>query len=778
MNAAGADPGTAARAGGEGADRAVERSPTRLLVLALLGVGVGALLHLAGVPTAARWTWAAVTGLVLAPAAWEVARALRRGETGVDVVAVLAMLGALALGELLAGAVIAVMLAGGTALERFAVARARRELTALCAAAPRVAHERVGEDVRTVPVEQVEPGARLLVKPGEVLPVDGILLSPSAVLDEAALTGEARPVEVVCGTPLRSGATNAGAPLELRATASAAESTYAGIVRLVSAAEASRAPFVRLANRYARGFLVLTVALAAGAWIATRDPVRALAVLVVATPCPLILAAPAAIVAGVSRAARSGIIVKGGAPLEALARASVILLDKTGTVTAARPRVIAVERFGALESDELVQLAASVEQVSLHPVAPAILAEARHRGLDLSFPEEAREAPGSGIVALVGGRQVAVGQLAWVAQPPHPAEVRAVSLRTAIQGVSGVFVAVEGRLAGALLLQDPIRPEAPRVLRDLRRAGVARLYMVTGDHPDIAELVGDAIGVDRVFAERTPEEKVEVVQGVRGEGLTAMVGDGLNDAPALALADVGIAMGARGATAASEAADVVLTADRLEGLLLAVQIAQRTTRIARESVWVGMGLSFVAMGAAALGLLPPVAGALLQEGIDVLVILNALRALGGPAPRRPAGASALARELADAHEGLRPRIEELASLAARLDALAPEDAAAELARVRAFLVEEVLPHEEGEQRAAYPVVVAMLGSEDPTGPLVQTHHEIRRLVRLYERLLDRLPPGGPGPEDRRDLRRALYGLNAILALHLAQEEELYCLLDA
>jgi iron-sulfur cluster repair protein YtfE (RIC family) len=296
----------------------------------------------------------------------------------------------------------------------------------------------------------------------------------------------------------------------------------------------------------------------------------------------------------------------------------------------------------------------------------------------------------------------------------------------------------------------------------------------------VAELVGDAMGVDRVFAERTPEEKVEVVRLVRMEGVTAMVGDGINDAPALALADVGVAMGARGATAASEAADVVLTVDRLEGLVLATRIAKRTRRIALESVLVGMGLSLVAMAFAASGYISPVAGAVLQEGIDVLVILNALRALGGGGltPPKLAEARGLAQGLAAAHRSLRPHVVELAALAARLDTLAPSEARTQLERVRDMLENELLPHEREEQETAYPVIGQMLKDEDPTGPLIQTHHEIRRLIRLYARLVARLPSAGPSPDDLRDLRRALYGLHAILSLHFAQEEELYVLLEA
>ncbi|MDI1449035.1 heavy metal translocating P-type ATPase [Polyangium sp. 6x1] len=704
-----------------------------------------------------------------------------RRETGVDLIAVLAMAGALVLGEYLAGAIIAVMLTGGAALERFAVARARRELGALLERAPHTAHRRAGADIIDVDTAEVRLGDVLVVKPGEVVPADGIVSLGTAILDESALTGESKPVQIDIGSPARSGGTNAGSPFELRVTAPAAESTYAGIIRLVKAAEESKAPFVRLADRYALAFLGLTVALAALAWIAGGSPIRALAVLVVATPCPLILAAPAAIIAGVSCAARHGIIIKGGGPLETLARATVLLLDKTGTVTTARPQVVAVETFGAISSDDVVRHAASIEQVSVHPYAPAILAEARSRSVELSFPVDVREQMGTGIGGNVDGRRVAVGQLGFVApSAPRTPELRSIEQRTAVEGSSSVYVSIDGSLAGVLLLQDPIRPEAPRAFRALRAAGMQRIHMVTGDHPDVAELVGDALGVDRVFAERTPEEKVEVIKLVRAEGVAVMVGDGINDAPALALADVGVAMGARGATAASEAADVVLTADRLGGLLLATRIAQRTRRIALESVFVGMGLSLVAMVFAAAGYITPVAGAVLQEGIDVLVILNALRALGGGGmlvmPRR-GDTKGLAQGLALAHRSLRPHVGELAALAARLDSLPAREARAQLEQIRDMFERELLPHEREEQQTAYPLLGKLLKEEDPTGPLIQTHHEIRRLTRLFGRLVARLPVEGPRPEDLRDLRRVLYGLHAILTLHFAQEEELYSLFD-
>lgn len=751
-----------------------------LLGTALLGLAVGLGARAFDAQASSRMAFAVVTSLVLLAAVASASRQLLRRELGIDVIAILAMAGALALGQYLAGAIIGVMFTGGSALEEYATARARRELSALISRAPRIAHRREGDGFIDIPVDQVSPGDALIVKPGEVVPVDGIVSSGNAVLDESSLTGESKPVSLEAGMPARSGGSNSGGPFELRVTATASQSTYAGIVRLVQAAEASKAPFVRLADRYALAFVVLTLLLAALAWILEGSAIRALAVLVVATPCPLILAAPAAIIGGVSRAAKHGIIIKGGAPLEALARTRVLLLDKTGTVTSARPEVVAVETVGKVSADEIVRSAASIEQLSVHPYAPAILAEARSRKLTLAFPSNVREQMGTGITGDVEGRHVTVGQRDFVAPgAPRTRELRSVELRTAADGSSSVFVSIDGRLAGALVLQDPIRAEAPRALRSLRAVGIEHIHLVTGDHPDVAELVGDVLGVDRVFAERAPDEKVDVVRLVRSEGITAMVGDGINDAPALALADVGVAMGARGATAASEAADVVLTSDRFQGVADAIRIAQRTRRIALQSVLTGMGLSLVAMGFAAAGLIPPIDGALLQEAIDVLVILNALRALGG----RPVGVSSspemtgIARRLAMSHRALRPKLGDLVTLAVHLDELPAAEARSRLEQTQQMLEQELLPHEDDEQRTAYPLIEKLLADENPTGPLVQTHYEIRRLSRLLGRLVKQLPPSGPAREDLRDVRRVLYGLHAILTLHFAQEDELYSLLN-
>jgi heavy metal translocating P-type ATPase len=769
-----------------------------LLIVTLAGIAAGSLAWLLGAARPAAVVWALTTVAALLPLTWSVCRSLGRGEIGVDVIALLAMVGSLVFGQYLAGAVIALMLSGGQALEGFADSRARRELSALLARAPGTAHRYENGALTSPPLAAIRPGDLLLVKPGEVVAVDGMVAeavaaetgcAAGAVLDESALTGESRPVERALGEPVHSGTVNMGGPFAMRAVAAAAASTYAGIVRMVEAAQAAKAPFVRLADRYALVFLPVTLVVAALAWLLSGDPVRALAVLVVATPCPLILAAPVALMAGVSSCARRGVIVKGGRALEALARGRVLLLDKTGTLTTGMPELGEVEVFGGIGGiggiggDEMLRLAASLDQVSPHVLASALVRAARGRGLPLSLPGGVGERVGQGIAGTVDGRQVAVGKLDWVAGPgPLPAAVRQVRRRVALEGSSNVFVAVDGRLAGALVLHDPMRPDGASTVQALRRSGIERVVLVTGDLLEVAETVGAGIGADATLAQRSPQEKVAAVLAERRRGPTVMVGDGVNDAPALAAADVGVAMGARGATASSEAADVVITVDRLDRLADALRIARRSRRIALQSVLAGMGLSLAAMLVAGAGYLPPVAGALLQEGIDAAVIFNALRALldrgrprGGPPAARAGTAIAVRAE----HQALLPQLDRLRSLADRLEDLPGAEAQLELQGVRRFLEDRLVPHEQREDTTLYPLVARAIGGHDPTAPMSRAHLEIGHLARLYGRLLDELPGNGAGPpppiphEDVRDLRRVLYGLHAILRLHFAQEEEQY-----
>jgi len=749
-----------------------------LLPLTSAGLLIGIALTATGFEQAAALAWTIPAIGVGGWLAASIIRDLARREAGVDVIAVLAIVGAILLGEALAAAVIGVMLATGNWLERFAAGRAHRELSALVSRAPRVVHRYEDGTIRDRPIEEVAVGDRLMVKPGEVVPVDGTAAGETAVLDESALTGEARLAARPAGDAVSSGTVNAGTPFDLVATATAERSTYAGIVRLVREAQTSRAPFVRLADRYALLFVPLALAIAGVAWVVSGDPVRALAVLVVATPCPLLLAVPIAIVAGISRSARRGIIVKGGGALEAIARARVLLFDKTGTLTAGRPHLADVIAAPGRTPDAVLSLAASLEQVSPHVLAASIVGGARERGVALHLPEGVVEAPGNGISGTVDGAAVVAGTIDYTtAGAALPGWARDVRRRVSLEGATSVFVAVDGELAGALVLDDPIRPETPRVIRSLRRAGVRRVVMVTGDHYGVADMVAAAIGVDAVLAERSPAEKVDAVAEERAEadGILVMVGDGINDAPALATADVGVAMGARGATASSEAADLVITVDRLDRLPEAIRIAHRSRSIAIQSVLAGMGMSIAAMLFATTGALPPVVGALLQEAIDVIVIVNALRALTGGLERVPRvpGWTELSAGLRQEHRDLTPSIARIRALADGLGTMPARAARAELGQVRAFLLDTLVPHEEREDREVFPVLARAVGNDDVTAALHRTHTEIFHLVRFTDRLVREVPEEGPGPEDLTDLRRVLYGLDAILRLHMAQEEELY-----
>ncbi|WP_409072841.1 heavy metal translocating P-type ATPase [Micromonospora chalcea] len=742
------------------------------LVLLTAAVLAGAALWFAGAHDAARLVWAAVTVVALVPAAWTTLRQLWLRQFGVDVIAVLALLGALLVREFLAGAVIAVMVATGRALEEYAQRRATRDLRALLERAPRQARRRTPDGgIEVVPLDRVEVGDRLVVGPGDVVPVDGVV-EEAATLDESVVTGESQLVTRAAGDEVASGVVNAGAGFGLRARRNAAESTYAGIVRLAGEATARKAPMVRLADRYAAAFVPFTLVLAGLAWLLSGEFTRAVAVLVVATPCPLLLATPIAVVSGLSRVARRGVLVRDGGSLEQLGRARTLLLDKTGTLTAGRPRAAEVVVAPGGDRDEVLRLAASVEQLSPHVLAAALVRQARERGLALAEPTDVTEEPGHGVSGRVDGRMVHVGQFAG--EPPEWAG--RLGERAERAGRSAVWVSDDHGPLGAILLEDPVRPDARRTVRRLREAGLTRLVMVTGDRPGTARQVAQIVGVDDVIARCSPQEKAERVREESAHAVTVMVGDGVNDAPALAEAHVGVAMGATGATASADVADAVLTVDRLDRLADAVEIARYARRIAVQSATVGMGLAVLAMLVAAAGRLPPVAGAFLQEGIDVLVILNALRALGGGLRRRdlPPHTAELIDRYAGEHGGIRDVLARLRDTADMV-ATRPDDPAClpALREVHRRLVDEVLPHEAAEDRQLYPALAGPLGSDEATSTMSRAHVEIVRLVERIGGHLTAQPDGRLRRDEVPDLLAALYGLDAVLRLHLAQEEEDY-----
>lgn len=604
--------------------RELERFRTLLLMIALAGLGGGLALQVSGRADLAGTVWLAGVVPVLAALVVEIQRSLSRGEVGLDIVAALSMSAALVFGETLAAAVVAVMYSGGSFLESFAEGRARREMRELLSRVPRTATRHRNGGLEEVPLDDIAPGDRLLIRQGDVVPVDGRIASSTAFLDTSALTGESLPVRLSTGAEALSGSTNAGEAFDLEATCEARDSTYAGIVRLVEEAQRSKAPMSRLADRWSLGFLAVTVAIAFAAWWFTDDPIRAVAVLVVATPCPLILAVPVALVAGLSRAAHYGVLVKGAGPLETMARIRTLILDKTGTLTDGRPQIVSIESHDGMPADDLLRFAAALDQASKHPVAQAIVAAARQRDLPLPVPEDVAEIPGEGVIGFIDGRQVIVGGEEFVAR-----RVGRVldDLPELTAGSVMVAVAVDGRMAGHLVMSDPLREDAGDMLAGLRQQGIGRILLATGDRAEVAERVTFGLGLDGIRASLTPDKKVLLVLTEHKNGPVMMVGDGVNDAPALAAADVGVAMGARGAAASAEAADVVLLVDRVDRIAAGVEIARRARAIAVESVVAGIGLSVLGMIAAAFGYLTPVQGALIQEAIDVAVILNALRAL-------------------------------------------------------------------------------------------------------------------------------------------------------
>lgn len=748
-----------------------------LLALTGLGLLLGGLALLLGQPALAKLCWAAGSVPMALLLGVEIVQRLRRGETGVDLVALLAIGAALAFGQWLVAAVVALMLASGRTLEFYTSRRAERELRALVDRAPRFAWLEEGGDLRRVPVEQLQVGQVLLVRLGEVVPVDGRLLSPSASLDESALTGEPLPVTRGAGAAVLSGVLNLGEPIRLQCERGAADSTYAGVVRLAEAARRSRAPFVRLADRYALLFIPLTLLLAALAWLLGGDPLRALAVLVVATPCPLILAVPIAIIGGISRAARRGILVKDGATLEALAEARQLFLDKTGTLTSGQVSLQSTEVNGARDAGQVLAWAAALAQASLHPISQAIVQAAQRQGLALPTPQAVTESPGAGLAGQVDGHRVRLGTLAF-AHPGAPDNRWAASIlrRMDYAACGGSFVEVDGELAGALLFADRVRRETPRVVRRLRAVGIERIVMLTGDRLESAETIALAAGIDELQAGLSPADKVRAVQAGAAVGGTLMVGDGINDAPALAAADVGVAMGAAGAGASAEAAGVVLLVDRLDRLVEALEIARQTRAIARQGVFAGMGLAFCAMALAACGYLPALAGAVVQELIDLAVIGYALRALGSRGASSSLLSAAQLDRLNDEHAQLGRLLARLQQLAVTFARLPAEQARATLDALVDDLQSLLREHERDDERRLYPQLSARLAGDDPLAALSYGHREIFRLILLLARMRDDLreDPAAVPPDEVQTL---LIRLDTLVRLHFEQEEELYRHLD-
>lgn len=574
------------------------------------------------------WAWTAGLVLVSLPILWKTIRGLLRGKFAADVVASLAIITSILIGQPLVGYVIVLMQTGGEALERYAAGRASKALRKLAENAPHIVHRIDGSGTHDVHPESVEIGDSILVRPGEMIPCDGVVIAGESHVDTSTLTGEPVPRRVSVNQTVMSGATNEESPLTIRVTAIAEDSQYARIVALVREAQSSKAPLQRLADRYAVWFTPFTVAVCAFAWILSGDWNRVLAVLAIATPCPLILATPVAILGGMNRAARRHILVRNGGALEALSRTSAIVFDKTGTLTAGRPSVSRVIGLDSLEERDILRLASAVEQGSGHLLARTVVDAAEALGMRPQAASEIIESAGRGVEGNAEGKRVAVGASSYITDhyPALANSVDVVNARDADVPLRA-FVAVDGELVGAIEYADEPRPSMKPFIERLRNFGIGRLVLLSGDRPENARRIAAGVGIEEARGDMLPEDKVRVVRQLKDEGeVVAMIGDGTNDAPALSAADVGVALASHGRGVATEAADVILLIDDPGRLADAISISRRTMRIARQSIWAGLGLSAIGMTIASFGGISAIAGAAVQELVDLAVILNALRA--------------------------------------------------------------------------------------------------------------------------------------------------------
>jgi heavy metal translocating P-type ATPase len=581
-------------------------------------------LQLADYDTIASWILGVGAGTLLLPLLWGMIQDLREGTYGVDILAATAIIVAIIMQEYWAAMVIVLMLTGGESLEDFAEHRASRELDALLTRAPQKARLLRGKQEVEVKASEVREGDVILIRPGEVVPVDAVVTDGTSSFDESSLTGESLPEVKHSGQALMSGSVNIESAVTAKALHSAADSQYEQIIKLVKAANNSKAPFVRMADRYAIPFTIVAFGIAGMAWILSGDSLRFLQVLVVATPCPLILAAPIAIISGMSRASKQGIIIKNGSALERLAMARTFGFDKTGTITAGTPQVDTISTFNKYQKADVLTYAAGLEQHSNHVLATAIKEAAHTAKIKVPKVKNTRETAGHGLSARVGGKTVLVGRLDLLKK--HDIQLPDSFKPSTIQKTAA-YVAVGDQLAGVITFKDEVRPEAKQTLERLRTMGVTDILMVTGDNMITAKAVAKKVGIQDFIAGALPGDKIQAIEKAAAQPV-AFVGDGVNDAPVLTASDVGIALGARGSTAASESADVVVMLDNLEHVADSRAIARRTFFIAKQSILIGIGLSVALMLIFATGKFKPIYGAAIQEVVDIIVIFNALRAHG------------------------------------------------------------------------------------------------------------------------------------------------------
>lgn len=591
------------------------------VVLVTLGAII---LDLVGWDTISKWVLIITSVIAIVPLIIGMWRDVQSGKYGIDILAATAIIASLILKEYYAAIIIVFMLTGGEALEDYAENRAKVELDALLKRAPKKARLLRGQKETEVPVKEIRVGDKLVIRPGEVIPVDGQIMEGRTSLDESSITGESVPINKNEGDIILSGALNIDGALVIRAIATAEDSQYQQIIKLVKNAASTESPFVRLADRYAVPFTVLSFALAISVWVLSGDPMRFLQVIVVATPCPLLLAAPIALISGMSRAAKHGIIVKTGSALERLAESRTIAFDKTGTLTYGKPQIKSIQAFAPFKKEEVLSFAAALEQGSNHVLAEAILNQANRDNLRLAKPKQLQETSGNGLSAVASGRDVLVGRLDFLIEESVelPARFNAKSIKT-----TATFVAINGKLAGVITFSDHIRENSKSMLARLRVLGIRHTLMITGDNEVTATAVANKLGITEVVAGALPGGKIRAIESVVHRPVT-FVGDGVNDAPVLTASDVGIALGARGSTAASESADIVVMTDDISQVSKSVEIAKKTFSIARQAILIGIGMSFVLQLIFATGRFSPALGAVLQEIVDVTVIFIALRAHG------------------------------------------------------------------------------------------------------------------------------------------------------
>lgn len=593
----------------------------KLLAGALVVLVVSIALYLAGFSVYANWLIAGFSIIVAIKMSIGMINDIRNGIWGVDILAITAIIATIAVGEYWATIVIVLMMSGGEALEDFANRRAQQELTALLERAPTMAHRVEDDGYVDVKIDEVSIDDMLMVLPGEVIPVDAVVIEGSSLVDESSLTGESEPVEHGPDSEVSSGTVNGESPLKIKTLRTAENSQYAQIVELVKSASDSRAPFVRLADRYAVPFTIIAYTIAGIAWYTSGDAVRFAEVLVVATPCPLLLGAPIAMISGMSRSAKHGIIVKSGAVIEKLARIKSAAFDKTGTLTENQLRVDEIMTADGISEIDLLTLAATAQKLSAHNTAKAIARAVSEQKLQVGELSDFEELPGKGTLGKINGQPVICGRHSFLVEKGVDEQSIPDVKHTALH------IARDAHYAGTITFSDTVRENSKTVLAKLKQLGITKHVMITGDNPGTAEKVASEVGIDEFNARSMPKDKVEIVGNLQPRPVM-MVGDGVNDAPVLAASDVGVAMGARGATAASESADVVIMLDDIGKVSDAVYISKRTIKIALQSIYIGIAISVILMIIAAFGMIPAIIGAALQEVVDVVVIFNALRAHG------------------------------------------------------------------------------------------------------------------------------------------------------